>query len=68
MEGVTGDLVPVGDSRALAQSLSDLMSSPERLRRYSNAGKLLALEKFSLEAVQCSISAIYSEMLDRDER
>lgn len=50
-DGVSGILVPPGDSQALARALKDLLADPERARTLSEAGYAAAVERFSLQAM-----------------
>jgi starch synthase len=49
--GVTGRLVPGGDPQALAAAVVDLLASPPERRRLGEAGRRLAVDRFSWEAV-----------------
>ena len=61
--GVTGDLVPVGNSAALADVLLALMRDPERRSRYGQAGRVRAQKLFGLGAVHNNTMAVYRELL-----
>jgi glycosyltransferase involved in cell wall biosynthesis len=61
--GRTGDLVPVGDARALAAALEKLILDADLRKRYGQAGRELALSRFSLAAVQQKTMAIYEKLL-----
>lgn len=60
--GRTGDLVPVADAGALAQTLSCLIMDPVRRQAYGVAGRELARSRFDLEAVVLATLAIYNEL------
>lgn len=62
--GVTGDLVPAGDSRALARSLEALIEDRARRMRYGAAGRRLALERFDVHTVIARTLAIYDRLLE----
>ena len=50
VEGVTGHLTPVGDAEAMKTKVLKLLDDVEMRRRMGLAGRLRAVEKFSLEA------------------
>jgi glycosyltransferase involved in cell wall biosynthesis len=50
-DGVNGYLVPVRDSKALAQRLCELLESPEQIRAFGMASRRLAEEKFDVRIV-----------------
>ena len=62
--GETGDLVPVRDSRALAQTLETLMQDPSRRERYGTAGRQLAQERYGIDAVVSRTLALYERLLE----
>ncbi len=62
--GVTGDIVPVRDSRSLASALIELIADQERCERYSYNGRRRAVEKYSIETVLESTFSIYKELED----
>lgn len=62
--GVTGDLVPVRDSRALADALQALMDDSPRRLRYGQAGRTLAIERYSVDAVVGRTFAAYQELME----
>ncbi|MFN2474766.1 MAG: glycosyltransferase, partial [Chthoniobacterales bacterium] len=47
---VTGDLVPPGDSRALAAAIEHLLEDRETAARFGNAARARAAERFSIQA------------------
>jgi glycosyltransferase involved in cell wall biosynthesis len=61
--GVTGDLVPVGDASALARALQALIHDPERRLRYGAAGRVRAQKLFGIAAVHRNTMSIYRELL-----
>ncbi len=50
-DGETGRVVPPGDISALATALADLLSDPDKCRRYGETGHRFALANFTWEAV-----------------
>ena len=63
LPGHTGDLVPVRDPVALAETLGRLMADAERIRRYGEAGRALARERFDVRAVIARTLNIYDVLL-----
>jgi glycosyltransferase involved in cell wall biosynthesis len=64
--GITGDLVPVGDAAALAQTLLALIHDPQRRLRYGAAGRERAQRLFGIAAVHRKTMSIYRELLTPD--
>jgi glycosyltransferase involved in cell wall biosynthesis len=64
LPGETGDLVPARDSQALADALQALMEDGKRRLRYGQAGRRLAIERFSLDAVVETTFTAYQELLE----
>jgi glycosyltransferase involved in cell wall biosynthesis len=62
--GVTGNLVPVRDSVALATSLLTLMRDRAQRERYGYAGRKLAIERYGIEAVVEKTLEIYQSLLN----
>lgn len=63
LPGETGDLVPVRNSKALANALLSLINDRERRERYGHAGRSLAIERFGIESVVEQTLQIYEELL-----
>jgi glycosyltransferase involved in cell wall biosynthesis len=61
-DGVTGELVPVRDARALARAIYHLIQDEERCKRYGEQGRMLAARKFSVESVIASTLKVYEEL------
>jgi glycosyltransferase involved in cell wall biosynthesis len=61
--GVTGDLVPVADSNALALTLFALIQDPARRQAYGEMGRQRAIEKFSVDAVVFQTLELYKELV-----
>ena len=59
--GVTGELVPPGDSLALANAIEQIISDTERARRLGAAGRALAAERFAIERNVQSLGAILAQ-------
>jgi glycosyltransferase involved in cell wall biosynthesis len=63
-EGVSGHLVPPGDSQQLAQALIRLLDSPSRCRRLGEAGYNLASARYTWPAVGDRLRAEVLSFLD----
>ena len=61
-DGVNGYLVPPRDPAALARAITDLLSDPEKGRRYGEEGKKLA-PQFSAEKMVEKIEQLYLKKL-----
>jgi glycosyltransferase involved in cell wall biosynthesis len=62
VSGVTGELVPVRDSEALAAVLLKLMNNAELRESYGREGRLLAAKKYNLGKIVAKTDAIYEEL------
>lgn len=62
-DGVTGDLITIGDDEALAKFWRRLIDEPERGRRYGSAGVSRVAECFTLPRMIDEILAIYRTAL-----
>lgn len=62
--GVTGLLVPVRDSRALAEAVVSLAGDPERRRAMGAAGRRLAEREFDIRKVVQAHLDIYRQLMD----
>jgi glycosyltransferase involved in cell wall biosynthesis len=62
-EGVNALLVPPEDSAALAAALLDLARDPERRRRFGAAGRRLAEESLSADAVTGAMRRFYRRVV-----
>lgn len=63
---ITGLLVPVKDSIALADAIQKLIEDPEQRMAMGAAGRKLAEEAFTIEHVVQKHMDIYQELLSRD--
>lgn len=63
---ITGMLVPVKDSAALAESIQFLIENPELRSTMGKAGRALAVEEFAIEKIVNQHLQIYRELL-KDE-
>jgi glycosyltransferase involved in cell wall biosynthesis len=62
--GETGELVPPGDSRSLAESVNRLLESPRLRRDMGVAGRLRLLDRFTHRSMAASFAVLYADMLD----
>jgi glycosyltransferase involved in cell wall biosynthesis len=66
--GVTGLVVPRGDSKALAQAIGALLSDPARRRQMGQAGRERALRLFDWDRSAEQFEEIYREVASRMAR
>ncbi|MEA2724111.1 MAG: hypothetical protein QOH59_1882 [Gemmatimonadales bacterium] len=66
--GVTGLVVPRGDSTALAQAIGSLLADPERRRAMGQAGRVRALQMFDWDRSAEQFEQIYREVGSRTAR
>lgn len=62
-DGVTGILVPSGDSKALAEALTQLLENPDLRRRMGQAGRERVLARFTVDRVADQTLRVYREAL-----
>ena len=67
-DGVTGLVVPRGDSTALAQAIGSLLDDPERRRAMGQAGRARALRLFDWDRSAEQFEQIYREVAARTGR
>jgi len=67
-DGVTGYLVPPGDSKALAQNLIALLNDPAKCQRMGQAGYERVKEHFSMEQFRESMIAVYDQFAAKGEK
>jgi glycosyltransferase involved in cell wall biosynthesis len=60
--GVTGLVVPRGDSKALARAIGSLLADPERRRRMGQAGRQRALRLFDWDRTAQQFEELYREV------
>ncbi len=66
--GVTGLVVPRGDSTALAQAIGSLLADPERRRAMGQAGRARALRLFDWDRSAEQFEQIYHDVAARTAR
>ena len=54
-DGVTGLLVPVGDTAAMADAMAGLLGDPDRATSMGEAARYLVAERFSLTTIRSSL-------------
>jgi glycosyltransferase involved in cell wall biosynthesis len=64
-DGVSGLIVPPEDPPALAAAINRLLSDPSRAQEMGAAGKKLASEKFTTDAMMHRITLAYASVLRR---
>jgi glycosyltransferase involved in cell wall biosynthesis len=65
VDGVTGRLVPPGDTDALVRSIAELASDRQRLARMGDEGWKRVRTHFSVELMARRIAELYDRLLDR---
>jgi glycosyltransferase involved in cell wall biosynthesis len=67
VDGVTGSLVLPADSKSLTMALADLLTNPEKRRRFGKSGRQRVTEHFSKESMVSNIERIYDEIFAKKE-
>lgn len=62
-DGISGLIVPPDDPTALAAAITRLLSDPDKAREMGAAGKKLASEKFTTDAMMHQITLAYASVL-----
>lgn len=62
-QGRNGLLVPLGDVRALAEAIIEILMNPERARQMAQAGRQLAEERFDERLVFEMVKSEYARLL-----
>ena len=63
LDGTSGILVPVGDSRALADAIGKLLANPSMARRMGQAGRERVEREFRQEIVWGELIDLYRALL-----
>jgi glycosyltransferase involved in cell wall biosynthesis len=64
-DGVTGLVVPRGDSEALARAIGSLLADPQRRRQMGQAGRERALRLFDWDRTALQFEELYREVASR---
>jgi glycosyltransferase involved in cell wall biosynthesis len=67
-DGVTGLLVPPGDTPALTRAISRLLQDRDLARRLAGAGRQRVVERFSIEGMVRQTERLYDELLGARRR
>ena len=62
-DGVTGLLVPLEDSSALADAISSLLEDPERRRAFGERGQKRVFPAYSAERLLGDMDQLYKDLL-----
>jgi glycosyltransferase involved in cell wall biosynthesis len=62
-DGVDGILIPPADSKAIAETVADLMIHPEKLKSLANTGKQKIIERFEFEDMTRKYEAVYEDLI-----
>jgi glycosyltransferase involved in cell wall biosynthesis len=68
VDGMTGLLVPPGDSGALAEAIGRLLEDRALAAQVGGAARALIANKFSVERMVSETEALYAELLTRKQR
>ncbi len=61
-EGVTGEIVPVGDLEALVAAIEPFMADPAKAEAFGRAGREKAVTQHSIEAEAAKMNAFYERI------
>jgi glycosyltransferase involved in cell wall biosynthesis len=64
-DGLSGFIVPSENPVALAAAIARLLSDPSKAQEMGAAGKKLASEKFTTDAMMHQITLAYASLLER---
>ncbi|MDB9766691.1 glycosyltransferase family 4 protein [Amylibacter sp.] len=62
IDGKTGDLIPVRNSKELANCILRLINDPNRIKKYGKAGSKLIREKFNVDCVVSQHLKLYNDL------
>lgn len=64
-DGVTGRLIPAGNSDALAEAISRMLAEPAAAAEMGRQGRLRAVERYDLRETTRAIESVYEKVLAR---
>ena len=64
IDGVTGSLVPVGDTNALANAVATLLADPELRVRMGKAGRMRVERDFRFEVIWSAMDHLYRGLME----
>lgn len=64
LEGVTGELVPAGDSRALATAVNELLADADKRARFGASGRHRVESELNLPSMRQRTYSVYREVID----
>ncbi|HXM45090.1 MAG TPA: hypothetical protein VN924_27880, partial [Bryobacteraceae bacterium] len=67
MDGLTGTLVPIGNPKALADAILQVMADPGRYRAMARLGGELVGEMFDVRRTAREVYQAYCHILDRTQ-
>lgn len=62
-QGITGEIVPAADPKAMAAQLVALASNPAKARAMGSAGRQRVLDRFSMQAMVATYRTVYERHL-----
>lgn len=65
-DGATGILVPPGDAAALASTLRSFVNDPVKAARLGEAGRVSAMERFSVETMRSGVEREIADALENN--
>jgi glycosyltransferase involved in cell wall biosynthesis len=64
-DGETGRLCPVGDVAAMTDAALEVLSDPRRGREMGQAGRAVAIDRYSVDRIVPLYENFYREVADR---
>ena len=63
--GKTGTLVPMGDAKAMAEAVIEILANPAKARAMGDAGRERVKERFTIKHSVATVESLYDNMLGR---